>query len=606
MNKLLGTRTLYALAAVVLVTILGVLISQTRSVNFDTYNTIIGTLRDLKQVDAEWNVDVLRAKTGLASNYDQVASPLPLIESLKTSVAEKSSVYWRDADASSERLLGLLNNFSGLMDEKIAAIEQFKSQNAILRNSSRFLPVAATDLVTATRDSGMSSEAKLGVERVLNDLLANAMTYSQTPDEQLRERINAGTQELTALTGNEAIDVRERAETLVAHVATVLRQQDRGALLLSELSAMPTAKAIDDLADAHAQENNQLIERLQTYQTALTAYSAFLLLLLGFAGWRLFRYYQMLNQSNTALQKTNQDLKESQVHLVQAEKMSALGQMVAGIAHEINTPLAYVKGTFDVLRNQLTPIHALATESYGFTQSLRAPQRDKLTLNQQFRTVEASAKGVIEQGVVEEMGTLLKDGIHGIEQISEIVLNLKNFSRLDREKVSDFSVEAGLDSTLLLARNLLKGRVEIHKDYGGVPHISGSPSQINQVFLNIITNAVHAMPERAEPNVITLRTSMEDQRTVRVEIRDNGNGIPAEVMPKIFDPFFTTKPIGEGTGMGLSISYKIVQEHGGKILVDTQAGVGTVFTILLPVKATADAAAGSHESALEEDALFAD
>jgi signal transduction histidine kinase len=135
-----------------------------------------------------------------------------------------------------------------------------------------------------------------------------------------------------------------------------------------------------------------------------------------------------------------------------------------------------------------------------------------------------------------------------------------------------------------------------------VPNINGSPSQINQVFLNIITNAVHAMPERATANVITLRTAVEDADTVRVEIQDNGVGIPKDVLPKIFDPFFTTKPIGQGTGMGLSISYKIIQAHGGKLLVDTELEVGTVFTILLPIKAVQAKA----ESVIEDDLLFAD
>jgi two-component system, NtrC family, sensor kinase len=583
--KIKTTRTLYALAATALVAVLGVLYMQTRQVEFDTHNEILGAMRQLKQVDAEWNVDVLRAKTGLSNNYDQVASPLPLIESLKTTLTSKSGDFWRDRTDSNARLVELLNAYSSLMDRKIAAIENFKSQNAILRNSSRFLPVAATDLVEATRASDIAAAAKSDIERALNTLLADTMTYSMTPDETLRERIGAGTRQLAQSTAALPPEVRERADTLVAHVGKVLQQQERGGRLLTELGALPTAKAIDDLSDAHTQEHEKLLSGQEIYRQALVAYSVFLLLLLAFAAWRLFRNYGLLNRTNSALLKTNHELKESQVHLVQAEKMSALGQMVAGIAHEINTPLAYVKGTFSVLHDQLLPIQELAARSYGFTRQMRAPERDTTKLNLQLLGVEESAKGVVEHGVLEEMGTLLKDGIHGIEQISEIVLNLKNFSRLDRAKVSDFSVQAGLDSTLLLANNVLKNKVEVRKDYGDVPDISGSPSQINQVFLNIITNAVHAMPERTEPNIITLRTAMENDETVRIEIQDNGSGIPKDVLPKIFDPFFTTKPIGQGTGMGLSISFKIIQEHGGKLTVDTEAGLGTVFTILLPVKA---------------------
>jgi two-component system, NtrC family, sensor kinase len=380
----------------------------------------------------------------------------------------------------------------------------------------------------------------------------------------------------------------------------VLRQQASGAKLLAELAVLPTAQAIDALADAHAQEHEKLLTDQQVYRRALFAYSAFVLLLLGFAAWRLFKYYQLLNRTNATLHRTNQELKESQVHLVQAEKMSALGQMVAGIAHEINTPLAYVKGTVGVLTEQITPMQQLALRSHRFVQLMRAPGRDNAAANKQLLGVEASANSVVDSGILQEMGKLMQDAIHGIEQISEIVLNLKNFSRLDRAKVSEFSVHGGLDSTLLLAKNLLKNKVEVRKEYGAISSISGSPSQINQVFLNLITNAVHAMPERAEPNIITLRTAMEDQDTVRIEVQDNGSGIPKDVLPKIFDPFFTTKAIGQGTGMGLSISYKIVTEHGGKISVDTELDVGTVFTILLPVKA-----AETKVNAIEEGALLA-
>ncbi len=589
--KIKTNRALYGLGAAGLIAVLAFLVLQTRAVDFEAHNQILGSLRTLKQVDAEWNNDVLRSKTGLSSDYDRVASPLPLIESLKSVLAAQSSTFWGHRPESGARLLKLLHSYSQLMDRKISLIERFKSQNAILRNSSRFLPLAATDLAAATRDSSIAAEAKAEIERALNNLLADTMTYLLAPDQLLRERIEEGTRGLAQLTAPLPQEGRERAETLIAHVGTVLRQQDSGARLLGELSGLPTAKAIDDLSDAQIEENEKLLASAQTYRQALIAYSVFLLVLLGYAAWRVIRSSRVL-ELHSALTDAHQKLKESQVQLVQAEKMSALGQMVAGIAHEINTPLAYVKGTFSVLNEQLSPIRELAAQSYGFTQMVRAPERNHDALNDRLRNVEQSAKSVFEGGLIDEMGTLVKDGLHGIEQISEIVLNLKNFSRLDRALVSDFSVEAGLDSTLLLANHMLKDRIEVRKDYAGVPNITGSPSQINQVFLNIISNAAQAMPERREPNIITLRTSLADSGTVRVEIKDNGSGIPKDVLPKIFDPFFTTKAIGQGTGMGLSISYKIIKAHGGDILVDTEPGLGTVFTVLLPIKVATTAAAG--------------
>jgi signal transduction histidine kinase len=324
--------------------------------------------------------------------------------------------------------------------------------------------------------------------------------------------------------------------------------------------------------------------------------------------WRLVASFRALGRSHAELERANREIRESQTHLIQSEKMASLGQMVAGIAHEINTPLAYVKGTFSVLEEQLAMLGQLADSSREFARAMRTPRRDQQMLNTHFRVLESASKMMAEHNVLGETDWLLRDGIRSVEQIVDIVASLRNFSRLDREKVVDFSVEQGLDSTLALAHNLLKNTVEVRKEYGHVPNIPGSPAQINQVFLNLITNAVHAMPapgERTQPGVITLRTSMADGKTVRVDVQDNGKGIPADVLPKIFDPFFTTKPVGQGTGLGLSISYKIVEEHGGRIMVSTQEGQGATFSVLLPLEPGARMGAAGSADGRSADALAA-
>ncbi|MGH8743420.1 MAG: sensor histidine kinase, partial [Burkholderiales bacterium] len=206
-------------------------------------------------------------------------------------------------------------------------------------------------------------------------------------------------------------------------------------------------------------------------------------------------------------------------------------------------------------------------------------------LNRQFALVSARIAQLKQQHVMKELNGLVKDGLYGTGQVAEIVGNLKNFSRLDRSKVTSFNLREGLDSTLLLAKHLLKS-VTIDKKFGDTPDITCAPSQINQVFLNLVTNATQAM--EADKGTLTLTTRSESDG-VAIEIADNGKGIPPEVLPKIFDPFFTTKEIGKGTGLGLSISYKIIQQHGGRITVDSQVGIGTKFTVWLPLKPPADA-----------------
>jgi two-component system, NtrC family, sensor kinase len=580
MNK--SRLVLGLIVAMVLIAILGLLVYKTRSVDFDKHNEIITTLRQLKQVDAEWNVDVLKSKTGFNTNYDPVASPLPLVEALENALRDKTA----DVLGESTALKGLLDQYRKVMDEKITMIESFKSQNSILRNSSRFLPVAATEMIEAVRASSLSAGAKAEVEESLNGVLTSTMTYNLAPDATLKETVEQLAAGLKAKGAKLPDELKERVDVFAAHSATILRQQEIGDKLLTQLAVLPTAKKIDELADAFQRQHEEALTGQQIYRQLLIGFSIFLLALLAFFGWRLSKSYRELNKSNVQLNKANMELKESQMALVQSEKMSALGQMVAGIAHEINTPLAYVKGTLSVLAEQFGPLRDLAKHAYQFTQVVHATTPDKQEVNRQYAHVSRLSAEVEEHKVMEELGTLLKDGLHGIDEISEIVVNLKNFSRLDRAKVSEFSVQDGLESTLMLAKNMLKNHVQIVKEYGALPKISCSPSQINQVFLNIITNAVHAMPEaRKDSAVITLRTTRPSDDMVCVEIQDNGTGIPKDVLPKIFDPFYTTKEIGKGTGMGLSISYKIIQEHGGRIEVATEEGMGTVFSILLPVAA---------------------
>jgi signal transduction histidine kinase len=187
--------------------------------------------------------------------------------------------------------------------------------------------------------------------------------------------------------------------------------------------------------------------------------------------------------------------------------------------------------------------------------------------------------------VIEELRGLVKDGLYGTGQVAEIVANLKDFSRLDRNKISHSSLNECLNNTLMLAKHQLK-MVTVNKNLGDIPEITCAPSQINQVFLNLITNAIQAMPE--ERGTLTL-TSRAEGDGVAVDVADDGSGIPPDVLTKIFDPFFTTKEIGKGTGLGLSISYKIIQQHGGKISVDSKPGTGTKFTVWLPITPPAEA-----------------
>ena len=360
----------------------------------------------------------------------------------------------------------------------------------------------------------------------------------------------------------------------------------------------PTGPRLDTVARAIDRAFDDGLAQAELYRVALLYYSGFLLAVLTFLVWNLDARRRQIDAINRQLREANEtlearvaertrelsdalrQLKESEVMLIQSEKMASLGQMVAGIAHEVNTPLAYVKSSLEAVRKSVPEFGRLAAETERLLALLSAENADAGALAAQFAQVRALLEELRSRALLDQLEQLAKDGVFGIGQISEIVGNLKDFSRLDRSKVADYDLHEGIESAIRIAQQQLQHRI-VRKEFGAITRVTSSPSQINQVILNLLANAAQAT--REGDGTITVRTSMRDAGHVAVEVADNGHGIPAEVLPRIFDPFFTTKAVGKGTGLGLSICYKIVENHGGKLEVQSKPGAGTRFTVVLPV-----------------------
>ncbi|MEK7992048.1 MAG: ATP-binding protein [Thiotrichaceae bacterium] len=279
------------------------------------------------------------------------------------------------------------------------------------------------------------------------------------------------------------------------------------------------------------------------------------------------------------LSEAYHELKASQAQLVQSEKMASLGQMVAGVAHEINTPLGYVRSNVEMTQGVFQETQQFVSEYDSLVGMLMSENVGEDELNEQLQIVTELSEEFRDNDTFSDAYSLFSDVLKGLDRIADLVLNLKDFSRVDSVKVRDVNLNECLDSALVIGNHILKEVATIDKKYAeGLPSIQCSPSHLNQVFLNIVTNAAQSMDRGGK---ITLTTYADDD-WVNVEIIDNGKGIPEDVKSKIFDPFFTTKPVGEGTGLGLSISYQIIEQHEGKIEVDSEEGKGTTFKISLP------------------------
>jgi signal transduction histidine kinase len=336
-----------------------------------------------------------------------------------------------------------------------------------------------------------------------------------------------------------------------------------------------------------AHDFNQMAQQLQSSFTALEQTNSKLEIANSALEERVEQRTQELSETLTTLRQT-------QTQLIQTEKMSSLGQMIAGIAHEINNPVNFIYGNLKYAGEYAEALLNLAK------------------LYQQYEVkdhpaIKAYAESIEVEFVSQDLARILKSMKIGSERVREIVLSLRNFSRLDEAEYKQADLQQGLESTLLLLNHRVRNLIEIQKDYGDIPQVECYPAQLNQVFMNLLSNAIDAIEERwldketrllndiegDRPTIwITTELAKNSESVITLTIADNGAGIAIEAQNKIFDPFFTTKEIGQGTGLGLSISYQVIQKHQGSISVESQIGQGTTFTLRLPIT---QSSAQNHE-----------
>jgi signal transduction histidine kinase len=592
--------------AVAALALLAALVFQSRPVPVEVHLAHHTAVADLERVAEDFKTLV----TTLESAWQAGQPPGEGARALAARVAvsperiQAQLFQVRGGTSQEARVRNSYEGFTASVEESSTLARDLLEEQSEFAASVNFLRESGPQIVEMMRDISLNRAAADTFQ-----LLVGALDFARadaTVQEYELRRL------LVTLGRDQRIDANMPGEiqALLGAVTLVLEKKSAIQSRLRQIAQTPVPASAGSLSLAAEDLYRNTLSSVDQGRTLLAVYAVLLLAAAGFITVRLNQSYRDLNRANSELANMNvsleqrvsertdelegtlHDLKESQVQLVQAEKMSSLGQLVAGISHEINTPLLYLANNSVLIQERLElmeefvgscveafsmkpeDFHDRSTYQANFVESLK-----KLKLKLRDDEIEASLGEAID---------LERDSVAGLNELTEMAQSLKDFSRLDRAPIESFDVSAGLDKTLLIARNALKHKANVRKFYGKVPEIECSPSQINQVFLNILTNAAQAIEDDGE---IVITSKLRDPRHIAVTIADTGCGIPRENLGKIRDPFFTTKEVGTGTGLGLSIVDEIVRAHGGELLVESELGKGSAFTIVLPIKQAAQAPA---------------
>jgi two-component system, NtrC family, sensor kinase len=503
----------------------------------------------LRHQEAEWDAELLSLQLGIVPNYDAVTNAgrdvsLGLARLNTFAESEKALV----------SLVPAIKAYRETVAQKGRLSEQVKASYAMLRNSIGILPTAVSDAYEHSDVLAILDGANKRAADLITECLTGMVSFTTSPTPLLRDAIQGRIKATRDAAKSLSPELAEAIERILVQIEVAIRERQRSNDLLLALAAVPTGAAAESV-----QSQLQSLDATDAWiKSRLWELAAIVgsLLALSFIAitFAVRQEFYRLDKDNRMLQQVKENAEEQ---IMQSAKLSALGQMVAGITHEINTPLAYVKAVFELIKERVI-------EEYTMTGEAGSGESDE---GAEWR---------------EELKVLLDDGLHGLEEMATLVQTMKSFSRLDKGNIESFSVEEVIESALLISRPQLKYVADVNREFDSLPHIVGSASQLRQVLLNLIMNAMDAMAALDRRGLLTLRTRVTSSDTVQIDVCDNGPGIPEENLSKIFDPFFTTKPVGKGTGMGLSICYRIIENHGGTIFVNSKPGKGTVFSLNLP------------------------
>jgi len=546
----------------------------------------IENIQKLQALDAAWSLSALHTYSTPNSDFDEVAAYLPIVRELRKTLGISELATGDVPDTLKNKLM----RFLLIIESKEESIEHFKSNFAVVRNSLKFLPLASRVLNTKFRTMGDKKNAE-----EISSLYERTNVFLQRPDEGTQVEL------LMALNKKDEIlmefpeDVANPLGNFISHARVLVERK-------IQLDA-----SIERVVNLQANKvGNELISQYKTYYSEtlgkqydekfinfiFSLIAALLLAIVAITGVViLFRQGQEFDEKleqgiaekTEAYESAASEASGSMVDKNLGQSMEGMGRMVATVTHEINTPLGYLGSNLQVLHNGMEKMQTLMNEFSTLKNDL-SNMDDNSQISSRIDNFSILVQNTQDEAMLDELPEIVDDMQGGIEQIQHVIKDLGDFSRKDRSDEDWFEIKQCVESALKMAKKEITAGTKVQTDLKDVPEIFGSPAEMNQVLINLINNAAHAIEATGRDNgLIKIRTSLEKGQ-VMVSVMDNGEGIDEETRRKIFEPFFTTKDVGKGTGLGLAIVRRIVTKHGGKVLLKSIPGKGTNFVFVLPVK----------------------
>lgn len=557
------------------------LFRQTQVLSANQHYQIVDRLRFLERTNLSIVVDTLKTRLSVLHSYDTLVTDRTAFDEAFTEL--------KRVLASSPHTLRQLDQKLALLETEVSVsatlLEDFKSDNAVLQNSISYLPTAIDDLLERLPTDEPHQPLQVLMEKAFRGILR----YSINNNIENAEAIKGLVAQVQALPVSRSPEWEPMVSNICRLVQTILRLTPEVNREILQLSQAPTENAIDQLALTYDHHHRQITQAKSHYRLWIYIIAIALVVSSLYLDWTrrnaaaLGKINQQLNllvdEKTHELQQALKKLKYSQSQLIQIEKMSALGVLSAGIAHEINNPISFIQGNLCI--SEQYSLDCLELLSL-YEQQYPCPAEN----------IQNFTEAIELDFIKKDWKDLLISMEIGTSRVKKIIESLQNFSRLDESEYKAVDLHKGLESTLLLLNHRLKSipnlpPIKIVKRFDDLPKVLCEASAINQVFMNLLSNAIEAFsPGHPNPTITittTTVTTVAQATHVAISIADNGEGIPIEIQSKIFDPFFTSKPVGQGTGLGLTVSYQtVVEGHNGLIDVASELGSGTEFKLQLP------------------------